>query len=301
VAVRSVLLEARGHVEIEFEGVIAEFGDDAFGLIGVRFGLGFIACVTVTVDPHLVSVLPADELVGWHLKHLARQVVQRDLDAGDRRDGDPLDRALARGLLDEELEEAIEVQGVFPHHEGRHPLDDLGDAGPPVGFSRPSDPGVGVQPDQGPGEVAVDHRGLDVGDLDVPAAAAFRRCTHRLRGELAHRVLGVRVPERRVILRHTRRSRSPFIKPLRCAESAIAANGGKGNEEGKENDARRWPGDACGGAIARPEGDPHMPANADVRGLHRRGSKSGEAVGFRNIVADDRRSRSARTRPSRAV
>ena len=213
VAVRVVLLVARWHVQVELQRVVAQFGDDAFRLIGVRFGFGLVARVTVTVDPHAIAVLAPDELVGRHFQDLAGQVVQGDLDARDCRYHGALDRSLPAHLLDEVFEQAIEIEGVLADDEGQHPFDDLGDAGPPVGLSRPADPGAGIDSHEGPGVVPIDHRGLNVGDFDVATTAAFRRCAHRPGGEFAHRVLGVRVAQRRVSFAIPRRFAHRTLNP----------------------------------------------------------------------------------------
>jgi hypothetical protein len=212
VAIGSVLLVARGHVEVELQGVVAQFLDDALGLVRAGLWVGLLLGVTVAVDAHPVAVLAAQKLVSGHFDDFASEVVQCDVDTRDGRDGDALDGALAGHLLDEVFVEAVDVEWVLADEKRRHPLDEFGDAGAPVGLAGTDDARVRVDADQRPREVPVDHGTLDVGDLDVASAAAFGRDAHRLRGQLPHRVLRVRVVKIRVVTSHAPRFCAPLQK-----------------------------------------------------------------------------------------
>jgi hypothetical protein len=170
--IRAVDLGTGRHVEVEIEGVVTELVDDPFGLVRVRGRLGLVAGVAVTVDPDRVAVLSAQELVRRNLEGPPDEVVERDIDPGDRGQDGARDQPLARHLLDEVLVEAVEIARVLADEEGRHPLDDLWDPGATVSLASPDEAGFGVDPDQRPRVVPVDGGGLDVRYLEVPGPAA---------------------------------------------------------------------------------------------------------------------------------
>jgi hypothetical protein len=111
----------------------------------------------------------------------------------------PRDRALARHLLDEVLVQPVDVEGVLPDEERLHALDDGGVAAAPVGLAGADDARVSVDADEDPRVVAVDHRRLYVRNLGVTDTAPRIRDVHRLRREVPHGVLRVRVAELVVI------------------------------------------------------------------------------------------------------
>jgi hypothetical protein len=203
VAVRAVLLVPRRNVEVELQRVVPQVLDDALGLVGAGFGVSLRFGVAVAVDADLVAVLATEELVGGHLQDLAREVVQRDFDTRDGCDGDALHRALPGHLLNQMLVQAVDVERVLADDERLHPLDEFRDPGAPVRLAGADDAGVGVDPHERPREVPVDHRRLNVRDLDVTTATAFRRNTHGVRGQFSHRVLRVRVVQPGVVPRHS--------------------------------------------------------------------------------------------------
>jgi len=177
----TVFFVARRNVEIEFQGIVAELVDNAFGFVRTGDRIGLVGGVTVTVDANLIAVFPAEQLVGWHVKDLARQIVERNLDPGDCSDGDAANRSLTGHLLDEMLGESVDVEWVFADDERFHPLDELRCTSTPVGLAGPDDTRISVYADERPREVAINHRRLYIGDFHITAATARARDTHRFR------------------------------------------------------------------------------------------------------------------------
>jgi hypothetical protein len=180
VAVRAILLVARGHVEVELQGVVAQFVNDPLGLVGTGVGVCLLLGVAVTVGPDFVAVFSAEQLVGRHIEDLSSHVVQGQLDAGDSGDILPGDRALAGHSLDHVLVEAVDIQRVLADDERLQSTDDLRDRTAPVGLAVAGDAGVRIHSDERPRVVPVDDYGLNVGDLHVAPLAAGVGESHRL-------------------------------------------------------------------------------------------------------------------------
>jgi hypothetical protein len=179
-------------VDVELQRVVPRILDDAFGLVGAGVGVGFAFRLAVTVDAYLVSVLPAEKLVGWHIENLPCDVVQCQLDAGDGLDVLARDGALAGHLLDHVFVQPVDIEGVFAGDERPEAVDYLGDRPAPVRLAVPDDASVCGHPCEGPQVVSVDADRLDVCDTHVAVTPASSQ-NHRFPRGVSYRVLCVRV------------------------------------------------------------------------------------------------------------
>ena len=87
----------------------------------------------------------------------------------DRGDGGAGLRAFAREAARHDLDQTADVDRILADEQRLGAMNELGDAGAPVGLAEAGEAGVGLDANEDPGKVAVDDGGADVGDLHARA------------------------------------------------------------------------------------------------------------------------------------
>ena len=84
--------------------------------------------MAVGVQAHAVAELAAEQLINGHAQRLADQIKQRDVDARQRRDDVPRQRAVEDVAASDFLEEHVPVHRVFADEQRLHVVQQQRDA-----------------------------------------------------------------------------------------------------------------------------------------------------------------------------
>src|SRR5215212_5275066 len=144
-------------VEVELDGGKPRSDDLACPLrVGGRFGCG--AGVAIGIDPNTIAVAAAEEVVDGGVQRPSDEIPERDLDTTDGGDRSAGQRALAGEAANHQVVKLADIVWVLADDDRRGLVHELSDAYAPIGFSEAGYTFVGLDLDEHPRKVALDHR-----------------------------------------------------------------------------------------------------------------------------------------------
>src|SRR5919199_34923 len=177
--VPAVGAEARlGLVHVEFERIEAERADLP-GAFGVGLGGEVASGVAIAVEADPIPELPAEQAVHRHPERLARQIPERDLNAGHRRDGYTRQRAVEEPGAPHLFKEHIDVGRTLAENVALERMPQLRASFAAMdALAIPDQSFIGVDPHVGRVTVSLDLRGPHIGDFQ-PSPPLYDLVAHQ--------------------------------------------------------------------------------------------------------------------------